>query len=351
MVLIIGAGLSGLTTGFRLKEAGIPFKIIEARGRIGGRIHTTHDPLGTAVEMGATWFQHQHRHLISLLEALRIGHFQQVTDSTVYYQKSVDLPTQRVQIPAQSPSYRIYGGTSNLINELAERLDTGTIFLNQPVTKIDIQENTVNVCAKDTFEGSTVVLALPPKLWANKITFSPALPSELLQLAERTHTWMEDSIKIGLTYESPFWQQDSMPSTLFSNSGPITELYDHGNAEKSKYALCGFMNPALKTLTLSHRQELVKTQLRTVFGEKALGFTDYKECVWSSEDYTAISSTDFLFPHQNNGNPIFRLPYFKNKLLISSSESAETFPGYMDGALQAGISTAEKLIKMHQNQT
>ncbi|MBC7418283.1 MAG: NAD(P)-binding protein [Pedobacter sp.] len=31
MILIIGAGLSGLLTAYRLKRAGIPFKIIEAR--------------------------------------------------------------------------------------------------------------------------------------------------------------------------------------------------------------------------------------------------------------------------------------------------------------------------------
>lgn len=40
MILIIGAGLSGLLTGLRLKQAGIPFRILEARNRIGGRVNT-----------------------------------------------------------------------------------------------------------------------------------------------------------------------------------------------------------------------------------------------------------------------------------------------------------------------
>lgn len=39
-VLIIGAGLSGLATGFYLKEAKIPFHILELMPRVGGRVRT-----------------------------------------------------------------------------------------------------------------------------------------------------------------------------------------------------------------------------------------------------------------------------------------------------------------------
>ena len=42
MIIIVGAGLSGLLTGYLLKKEGIPFKILEARNRIGGRINTVY---------------------------------------------------------------------------------------------------------------------------------------------------------------------------------------------------------------------------------------------------------------------------------------------------------------------
>lgn len=349
MILIIGAGLSGLTTAYYLKEAGIRLKIIEARGSIGGRIHTVHSANGTAIELGATWFQKHHVHLISLLETLGLGHFPQKTDSTVFYQQSAELPVQKVQIPKQAPSYRINGGTSTLIHQLAAKLDSDSIFLHQPVSSIRIHENSVQITAKDSFEGTSVVLALPPRLWANKIGFEPALPNGLIEIAKKTHTWMEDSIKVGLSYDTPFWQQQQIPSTLFSTSGPITELYDHSNAENSKFALCGFMNPSLKILTSTERQQLVVQQLRAVFGEIALKFTNYRECVWGTEEHTALRSTEYIFPHQNNGNPIFREALFSDTVLISGSESAADFPGYMDGAVQAGRTTAQKLIETHQN--
>ena len=42
-VAIIGAGLSGLTTAFYLKKAGIPFTIFEKSNSIGGVMQTKND--------------------------------------------------------------------------------------------------------------------------------------------------------------------------------------------------------------------------------------------------------------------------------------------------------------------
>ena len=50
-VIIIGAGLAGLSAATRLNELGFETLIIEARNRIGGRIHTDHS-LGAPVDLG-----------------------------------------------------------------------------------------------------------------------------------------------------------------------------------------------------------------------------------------------------------------------------------------------------------
>ena len=75
MILIIGAGLSGLLTAYRLKTAGIPFKVLEARSRFGGRINTTQNDYKAAVEMGATWFNDTHHNLIDLLNEFGLDYF------------------------------------------------------------------------------------------------------------------------------------------------------------------------------------------------------------------------------------------------------------------------------------
>lgn len=53
-VLILGAGVAGLSAALDLARAGLQVEIIEARDRLGGRILTRFDPaLGHAIELGA----------------------------------------------------------------------------------------------------------------------------------------------------------------------------------------------------------------------------------------------------------------------------------------------------------
>ena len=88
---------------------------------------------------------------------------------------------------------------------------------------------------------------------------------------------MEDSIKIALCFDKPFWQEEKIPATLFSNVGPITEFYEHCNYERSKFALCGFMNSSLKSLAAAERKAIVLNQLKEVFGPKVLDYIAYEE--------------------------------------------------------------------------
>ncbi|SFB32428.1 flavin monoamine oxidase family protein [Algoriphagus aquimarinus] len=344
MIILIGAGLSGLLTAYRLKKEGIPFKILEARARIGGRINTVVGSDNTPVEMGATWFTDQHQHLHALLNELGIGYFEQSMAGSVLFQNSPNSPAEAIQIPPQAPSYRISGGTSHLINTLYAALDKDDILLSQEVKEIHFHQTGVEVIAKESFEASKIVLALPPKLWAQKLSFSPTLPSKLMDTAVLTHTWMEDSIKVALSYKEPFWEKQKLSGMLFCNTGPVTEFYDHSNHERSTFALCGFVNSYFKRMTYEQRKASVIMQLQNAFGVEATSFLDYTECVWSEEKHTYESSEPELFPHQNNGNPIFKNTFYDDRMIISSAESAAQSPGYMDGAVYAGNVTAKKLI-------
>ena len=53
-VLVIGAGVAGLAAARELSQAGRTVALLDARGRIGGRVYTLHDPAwGLPVELGA----------------------------------------------------------------------------------------------------------------------------------------------------------------------------------------------------------------------------------------------------------------------------------------------------------
>jgi polyamine oxidase len=56
-VVVVGAGISGLAAATRLWRAGISCVVLEARDRIGGRLHTV-DLAGTPVDLGGSWIHH-----------------------------------------------------------------------------------------------------------------------------------------------------------------------------------------------------------------------------------------------------------------------------------------------------
>lgn len=59
-VLVIGAGAAGIAAARQLAEAGVPVEILEARDRIGGRVHTTASWPDLPVDIGASWI-HGHQ--------------------------------------------------------------------------------------------------------------------------------------------------------------------------------------------------------------------------------------------------------------------------------------------------
>lgn len=61
-VLIVGAGIAGLTAAYRLTQAGIPVNVIEARNRVGGRVRSISKIAGTTIdaELGAAYIDSEH---------------------------------------------------------------------------------------------------------------------------------------------------------------------------------------------------------------------------------------------------------------------------------------------------
>lgn len=79
-VLVVGAGLAGLSAAEHLCCAGMDVEVIEASARLGGRARTVHDRFvaGQYVESGAEWVDTDHRRMRALMarygiETLGVG--------------------------------------------------------------------------------------------------------------------------------------------------------------------------------------------------------------------------------------------------------------------------------------
>jgi monoamine oxidase len=268
-VIIIGGGLSGLSTAYQLKKRGINYKVLEGQNRIGGRIETVLGKLNTPIEMGATWFSKEHVNLIELIEELNIGQFEQHTEGFSLFETMSFEPPQKYFIPANSNSaYRIKGGTWSIIDALSRDIGNENILLNTEVIKIREEENKLQIIDSNnnSFYCNFLVIAAPPQLIASSIEFTPQLPNVVNQVLQKTQTWMSGSVKFSIEYEHAFWKDNGFSGSIYSQSGLATEIYDHSNYENSKFALMGFLNGSAYHYTQEERKEKVISQLKHYFG-------------------------------------------------------------------------------------
>jgi monoamine oxidase len=342
-ITILGAGLSGLLIAYRLKKLGFQIQILEARERIGGRISTLISK-DTPVEMGATWFGNQHTHLKALLAELKLNHFEQYSSGATFYEPYSTAPPQMVEIPSDAPSYRIQGGTSSLIHALAKDVKDDELLLNQTVTSLNFENEKVSIQTNHhIFETDIIISTLPPALLVNNIQVKPSFEAAFVKIAKTTTTWMQDSIKVALVYATPFWKNRNLSGTIFSNVGPVTEFYDQSNVAHTRFALGGFVAGNMAQLSKPERKEYILQHLVKMFGVDASNYLSYEEVIWAEEPFTKSKLQDEVkvYPHQNNGHPIFNQSYFNHQLYLAGTETSPIFPGYMEGAVVA----ANNLVK------
>jgi monoamine oxidase len=73
-VVVVGAGIAGLTAAWRLRQAGVPVQVIEADRRVGGRMFSlrNHFPDGQVIELGGELIDSDHVRLRALAQELGI---------------------------------------------------------------------------------------------------------------------------------------------------------------------------------------------------------------------------------------------------------------------------------------
>jgi monoamine oxidase len=347
-VIIIGAGLSGLTTAYYLKHKGINVLLLEGRERTGGRIYTlSAPPNGTPVEMGATWFADKHAYLMSFLNELNLSFFPQYQIGLCVYETSSHEPSQLFTMPGgDPPSYRITGGTTALIERLVKEVGAADILLNTQVCRLCEKEAYIEITdrANNTFSAKQVVVTVPPNLLMQEIEFAPGLPAHLSSVMQQTHTWMSDAIKFALLYKRPFWRDNGFSGTILSRAGMATEVYDHSNLEDTLFALKGFLSPDAALFSKEQREKMVVAQMKKLLGKETYTYLSYVEKLWANESLTHAPYKQVVFPHQNSGHSLYEEPLMNGKLYLSGSETSPYFGGYMDGAVYSGWRAATRIL-------
>jgi monoamine oxidase len=342
-IIIVGGGLSGLTTSYLLSKKNIQVTVLEASSRLGGRIQTIKGSLDTPLELGATWFSDMHQNLIDLIDTLGLKKYPQFSKGTSLFQTKSFEPPQKFFVPeAENPSYRLAGGTQTLIDSLVNYIPSENIKLNTGVVSVKEIENEIAVetVHGERFYADKVILCLPPQLIHAKIKFYPLLPENIIQILPTVQTWMAGAIKFVLEFEKPFWREKGFSGMLYSHAGIVVEMYDHTNVEENKFGFTGFLNGGASSYSQDVRKELVLRQLTELLGEDILNFNYYTDKIWTDE-FVLNGNQIIQRPHQNNGHPLLQKSYMNDKVHFAGTEAATEFSGYMEGAIISALKIAD----------
>ncbi len=356
--LIIGAGIAGLHTAWRLEQAGKKVVICEARDRVGGRLlSATVEGSEAPLDLGATWIWSEEPLVTALVRELGVTTFPHYERGALIY----DLPDGPVPVPGvdQGRTFlRVTDGTAAMTDALFSRLKAGTVRLGTTVTKI-----TQKGSAKDqlpTFEihlgdqpslrARQVIVALPPALAMTSITITPELPSKFVQLASATPVWMGNIVKTVVVYEAPFWREKGFSGAVLSALGPMHEIHDASGPTGAPAALFGFSGVSSREDSNQRdpaqpfpSREAVLAQLTRLFGPAAKEVQEIFQQDWSREPQTSPPDVAKRENYNLFGHSLYTKAYLRGGLHFCSCETSG-LGGHIEDALHASTRTVSAIL-------
>lgn len=345
----MGGGLSGLALAHMLAEAGMDFRLIEARARLGGRILSL--PSGNApdahdaprYDMGPAWFWSGQPRIAALAAQCDLAVFEQHATGKLVFQNGQGQIRRDLDMATMAGALRIDGGMARLIEGLAVGLPDACVLTGHRLDALTRQEG--RICT--TIAGATsshqltadrVVLALPPRVIAERVAFTPALPATALVAMRAIPTWMAGHAKAVATYDRPFWRDAGLSGDAISHRGPMVEIHDASPMRATQGALFGFLGiPAdVRRQAGDALRPALLDQFTGLFGPAAAHPTDLFLSDWAEEPFTATPLDDKAPEgHPAYGTPMALRDLWDGRVILSSTEMAPSFGGFLEGALEA----------------
>lgn len=239
-----------------------------------------------------------------------------------------------------SEIYRCKGGNQQLAQKLAREIGEEKIILKLPATEVDIKGDKVVVKCGDgrTIEGDDCVLAVPPSVW-NKIKFSPDLSNTL-------KPQMGTAIKYLSSLKTRFWKEKGLGPDMLTD-GRLSMTWDGTDSQPGDENVCmvAFSGGPAAEQCLAIAKEKVDAELKGDIEKVYPGFTENfvgsRFMDWPREPW-AMAGYSFPAPGEvTTMGPLLHKGF--GHLHFAGEHVCYKFAGYMEGALNSGVSLAKRI--------
>lgn len=124
-IVVVGAGIAGLTAADRLVEAGLDVRVVEARDRVGGRTEGGEFASGTVIELGGQWVGPTQDEVLALAERLGLETF------TVYDEGASLLFADGQRTVGDDDTFGLSAESARAFSDLVELIDRTAAMIDR----------------------------------------------------------------------------------------------------------------------------------------------------------------------------------------------------------------------------
>ena len=335
-VVVLGAGLAGLTAAFELARAGHQPIVLEARQRLGGRVYTMRGfAPGMYAEAGAMFVPREHKLTLAYAELFGLRLRRYALGAAVDHRYDGE-------------AWEIDGGTDRLTDALFGKV-ARHVRMGAEVVAVEQDAETVSVhfstgAGRFTVHGDYAVCTLPlPVLSGVDMALSPAKRKVV------TNIRYQPATKVMLQVRHRFWEHPRYDLTGGSvmTELPIRRLVypSHADPTTSRGILLAsytWDGDALHWASMVHdlRIEQAIAEVAKLHPEIVEAYEVGASWAWSADRYAGGAFALFEPGQADRLRPLLTAPEGR---IHFAGEHCSPYNGWMQGALESGLRVAGEI--------
>lgn len=235
-------------------------------------------------------------------------------------------------------------GAQTLALKMADAMKDN-IYVSTPVKKIEYSKNSALVFSeKQVWKAKKVIAAVPPSI-SDRIEYNPPLPAGRDLMTQKIG--QSSVIKMVLIYEKPFWREEGLNGLAQCDRGLVRFVADSSPNDGTKGVLTllsgGRYARELAGLEKQYRKQIVLKELSSLFGPKAEQPIQFYEKDWTEETWIRGGYAAHFPPGIITAfGEWLRRPI--GPIHWASTETADDWKFYMEGAVQSGERAAKEVL-------